>query len=245
MMSKLVLNISDLSIGYKTVLQSKINLSAEISDLICIVGKNGAGKSTLIKTLAGVLPELSGDIVLEERNIKKNDRLEKARLISYVPSKLSIFSRLTVLELVSMGRTPYTNIFDRASEEDMRAINDAIDIFGISELKNKSLMEISDGERQKAMICRAFTQNTRIIILDEPSAFLDYPSKIELYLNLKSLAKEKFKTIIFSSHDLELSMKFVDKVWIFTDNQIIENTIPELKENKLMEKLFSYCFKNI
>ncbi len=240
MMNDKVINIVNLEIGYGKQLCKPINKTSYAGDCICIAGKNGTGKSTFLKTLSGIIKPLSGSIFYKKIDLNKINLKTKSKFISFVPSKLSYFSNLKVYDLIAIGRTPYTNIFDKLNINDLELIDYSISLFGLKDLKNKSLYEISDGERQKAMICRAFVQNTPVILLDEPTAFLDYPSKVELLRQLKYLCDEKGKTIIFSSHDLELALKNANKAWIFNENNLSEHKVKDLANNNLLKSIFSF-----
>jgi iron complex transport system ATP-binding protein len=240
-----LINIENLNIGYKNPLTTDINLSAGKGELICIVGKNGIGKSTLLNTLAGIISPLSGKIYYNSTNFSSLSISKRSQLISYVPSKMGYLSNLNVYELVSMGRSPFTNIFDKKTSEDLNIINDSISSFGLEHLVDKPLYAISDGERQRAMICRAFAQRTPIIFLDEPSAFLDYPSKHKLMKDLSALSKENEKTIIFSSHDLDISLLYCSRVWLFQDKTIESHLVENLKTNKLLKDIMDFNFSNL
>lgn len=240
MNNKPVINIRQLEIGYKHSLTNPVELSANSGELICILGKNGTGKSTLLKTLAGIIKPLAGEIFIIGINQNKLGPKNKSKLISFVPSRLAYMSNIKVIDLVSMGRTPYTNVFNNLNHNDLEQIDYAIELFGLQNLRNRPLFEVSDGERQKAMICRAYVQNTPVIMLDEPTAFLDYPSKVELIERLKSMTINSKKTIIFSSHDLELSLKNVEKLWIFDNKTIIDKNILDLECKKILNEIFSF-----
>ncbi|PLX09947.1 MAG: ABC transporter ATP-binding protein [Marinilabiliales bacterium] len=236
------LQIKDLEIGYNHALTNNINLSVKKGEIICIIGRNGTGKSTLLNTLSGVNPQLNGNIIIDNIDLSKLKAENRATKISYVPSKQEYLSNLKVIDLVSMGRSPYTNIFDKKSGEDNTKINKALLDFELKNLKHKNLCSISDGERQKAIICRAFVQETPIILLDEPTAFLDYYSKHKLLNLLNSLAKEQNRSIVFSTHDLEIAFQYVNKVWLFEENQVNQYNIEELKQTDILEKVLCYKF---
>lgn len=218
-----VINISNLVIGYKNPLVDlPINLSAVAGDIVCIIGRNGTGKSTFLNTLVGINRKLSGEIFVYNQNVDNVSAREKSRLISYVPSKVESIPNMRVVDLVAMGRTPYTNIFDKHSAGDEQIINEAIDKFSLRDFADRQLSELSDGERQKVMICRAIVQQTPIILLDEPTAFLDYFAKQKLMEQLHQIAKNDNKCIVFSSHDIAVSVPYCDKVWLFENRRCEE-----------------------
>jgi iron complex transport system ATP-binding protein len=233
----------NLTIGHnnKPIIED-INLDSEKSNLICIVGRNGIGKSTFLNTLSGILKPISGKIFYNNKNFSTLSMSEKSTLISYVPSQQEYLSNLTVYDLVSMGRSPYTNIFDKHSDKDDEIINNALKEFNLEGLKHKSLHETSDGERQRTMICRAIVQETPIILLDEPTAFLDYYTKQKLLHNLSELSKTKKKCIIFSSHDLDISLKHSDLIWLFHENKIQSFSENELKQSQLLDEIMNFKF---
>ncbi len=236
------LEIKNLQIGYKYALTEDINLELHEGEIACIVGRNGTGKSTLLNTLAGITPPLKGDIKIDNENLLDIKPSVRATKISYVPSRQAYLSNLTVSDLVTMGRSPYTNIFDKKSRKDKQIINHALEYFELTKLANKNLYSISDGERQKAMICRAFVQETKVILLDEPTSFLDYYSKQKLLKTLKDLVKEQNRSIVFSTHDLEISLKHVNNIWLFQNENVTQYTLKELKETKILEDILSFKF---
>jgi iron complex transport system ATP-binding protein len=237
-----ILHIKDLHIGYKYPVVSSINISADRGNLVCIIGRNGTGKSTLLNTLAGIIKPLAGNIFYENKDLSKLNLRERSTIISYVPSKQEYLSNLSVYDLVTLGRSPYTNIFDKRSLEDKIIIDNAIKDFDLEELRGKALYEISDGERQRSMICRAIVQETPVILLDEPTAFLDYYAKQKLLFDLAELANKKYKCIIFSSHDIELSLKYARIIWLFHNKEVVSVQVDDLKKSNLLKELMGYEF---
>jgi iron complex transport system ATP-binding protein len=239
MMSQKILHTVDLSFGYKNPLCAPISLNAKIGEIICVIGRNGAGKSSLFNTLCGVLKPINGDIYINETNIRNINITKRSQQISFVPSKPEFTANLTVYELASMGRSPYTNLFDKKSQSDIEIIEKAIEDFNLKELSNRPLWQLSDGEKQRAMICRAFIQQTPIIILDEPTAFLDYKMRTSLLSDLRKLANSENKCIIFSSHDIEPAIKISDKIWHIEKNEIREYFAQEFISDGILEKIVS------
>ncbi len=235
-----IINTEKLTIGYRQAICKDINLSAYGGENICLIGKNGSGKSTFLKTIAGIINKIEGNILIQNQNILKLGGTNRAKLVCFVPSRLAYFSNIKIIELIMMGRAPYTNIFDKQSKEDIEKISEAIELFELQNLTNKYLYQVSDGERQKAMICKAFVQDTQLILMDEPSAFLDYPSKVSLMDNLNKLCKINKKTIIYSTHDLELGLKNADKIWICDDGKIIAYEKEKFKHNDILKSVFHY-----
>ena len=213
------IQLKDLSIGYKLhngktkTIASHINASVESGMLTCLIGRNGTGKSTLLRTMTGFIPPLEGQVILEGRDLSMLSATERARIISIVLTERPETDNITVNELVGMGRLPYTNFWGTLQEEDRQIVDDAMQMIGIYELRNRKIGTLSDGEKQKAMIGKAIAQQTPVIILDEPTAFLDYPSKQETMLLLHQLAQELNKTIFLSTQDLNIAYQVADKIW--------------------------------
>lgn len=201
--------LSNLEIGYVTKQNTKsvyksINAQFKQGDLIGLVGNNGVGKSTLLKTITGNLMPLSGTITIQDKNITSYSVQQLAQLISIVITEKVGGFNLTVWDVVATGRTPYINVFAKLTETDNQIITDSLELLQINELKHCLMDELSDGQRQKVMIAKALAQQTPIIVLDEPTAFLDYQSKHLLFKTLKALCTEQQKLIIVSSHDIDL-----------------------------------------
>lgn len=209
----MTISLKDISIGYSAPLVSAIDAELSSGDFICLIGRNGTGKSTLLKTISSLTKPLQGEIQYSEQSTKSNVAL----VLTQVPD----LPNTTVFELVSYGRIPYLNIFSKLRDSDIIAANQAIETVGINKLRDRKVNQLSDGEKQKAMIARAIAQGSDVILLDEPSAFLDYPSKHELMILLKRLAHECGKAILLSSHDLDLVKTHADKVWKISDRRMI------------------------
>jgi iron complex transport system ATP-binding protein len=240
-----MLKIENLEIGYHHPICSPISLEASSGELICLIGRNGSGKSTLLNTLASIRKPLSGSIKINNQDIKSISNALLPTKVSFVPSKQEFLSNLKVIDLISLGRSPYTNIFDKKSPNDIAIITEAILEFQLKPLEEKHLYEISDGERQRAMICRSFVQETPIILLDEPTAFLDYYSRHKLLQNLKELAQSKNRCIIFSSHDLDIAFKYCSKVWLINDKSLRTIETEELKKTKELEDIMCFKFSDL
>jgi iron complex transport system ATP-binding protein len=221
-----------LSIGYPGknglhVVANRIHTSLMSGELTCLLGANGTGKSTLLRTLSGFQPPLSGKILLSGRDIKLYTRLHLATLISVVLTDRAEVNGMTVEELVSLGRTPYTGFWGKLKEEDQDIVNRSLSLVGISNLTRRRIETLSDGERQKAMVAKALAQETPVILLDEPTAFLDFPSKVELLQLLRQLCRETNKSILLSTHDLELALQIADKVWLMEKSKELVTGTPE------------------
>lgn len=210
----MVINLSQLSVGYSLShpVISDINLELRSGQLACLIGENGIGKSTLLKTLTGFLPKLKGSLLLGNRDIESFSQRELARQVSIVLTQKPDVQNLTIEEIIGLGRSPYTGFFGRLRAEDRKVVDDAIATMGIEKLRGRMIQNLSDGERQKVMIAKALAQETPIILLDEPTAFLDFPSKAETFQSLQRMAHERDKLILLSTHDLELAVRFADSL---------------------------------
>lgn len=226
-----MINIDNLSIGYrvkggnKTVAEG-LTVSLPEGRLTCLIGYNGAGKSTLLRTLAGFQPKLGGNIYIGGREISDYSGRELSRTVSVVLTSKPDVMNMTVREIVALGRTPYTGYWGTLGDEDRRIVDDSMRQVGIDRLAERMSGTLSDGERQKMMIAKALAQQTPLIILDEPTAFLDYPSKVETMLLLVRLCRETGKTIFMSTHDLELALQTADMLWLMTPGRGIHTGTP-------------------
>ena len=210
----MIISLSQLSVGYTLShpVISDINLELRSGQLACLIGENGIGKSTLLKTLTGFLPKLKGSLLLGNRDIDSFSQRELARQVSIVLTQKTDVQNLTIEEIIGLGRSPYTGFFGRLRAEDRKVVDDAIATMGIEKLRGRMIQTLSDGERQKVMIAKALAQETPIILLDEPTAFLDFPSKAETFQSLQRMAHERDKLILLSTHDLELAVRFADSL---------------------------------
>lgn len=222
----------DLWTGYRcrkgdTVISGGIDATLRRGELTCLLGPNGAGKSTLLKTLSGFLPPLRGDISIEGRSCVDFTERELSRTISVVLTERLSVTNMTAVELVALGRSPYTGFSGSLSEVDRRVVHDALAAVGIEWMAQRTVQTLSDGERQKVMIAKSLAQETPIIYLDEPTAFLDYPSKVEIMLLLQRLARERGKTVFLSTHDLEMALQTADRVWLLDKVNGLTLGVPE------------------
>ena len=227
-----MLEIRNLTTGYR-VKQGEVAVSKGISavlkadELTCVLGPNGAGKSTLLRTLCAFQPALEGDVMLMGRDVNSYTKGELSKLISVVLTDNSGIKNMTAWDVVSMGRSPYTGFWGRLSAADQQIVSESFQLVGIEWLQDRKLQTLSDGECQKVMIAKALAQQTPIIILDEPTAFLDYPSKIQMMLLLQKLAKTLHKTIFLSTHDLEHALQISDQLWLLDKEHGLTTGSPE------------------
>lgn len=225
--------------GRERVVTSGLDAQLYGGRLICLLGPNGAGKSTLLRTLAGFQPPLAGDIIIMGRSIREYTPKELAKCMSVVLTEKPLLENMEVEALVGIGRSPYTDFWGRMDDEDKAAVERAITLTGIEGLRHRQVQSLSDGERQKVMIAKAFAQETPIIFLDEPTAFLDYPSKVEIMMLLYSLAHKLHKTIFMSTHDLDMALQLSDLIWLIDKKEGIRTgTHRELSESGDLERYF-------
>lgn len=221
----MTLTAQDLTIGYtaKSPVLQNLEFQLPESSLTCIIGDNGVGKSTLLKTITGSLKAISGDIFMDLMPLSKMSAAGKSRTFSLVLTDRIQDDIITVHDLVSMGRMPYTGFFGRLSDADEQIVSEAMETMKVSHISSQYISEISDGQRQRVLIAKAIAQQTPIMILDEPTAFLDYKSRIELMRLLKDLAATG-KSILMTTHDLDLVEKFADWILAIEDGKIKEGT---------------------
>ena len=232
-----MIELKDLTIGYAQknntkVVASGINATLHSGRLTCLIGANGIGKSTLLRTLSAFQPPLSGEIYIDsESPIPLSTLTDKqlSRLIGVVLTEKPDVQNMTVFELVGLGRSPYTGFWGRLNEDDKEVVKESLRLVGIESLQDRLIQTLSDGERQKTMIAKALAQQTPVIYLDEPTAFLDYPSKVEMLTLLRHLARETGKTIFLSTHDRKRppSSSALPGNWPPTAVSAISSTVPD------------------
>lgn len=238
------IQLKNLQIGYDKPLITNINTYLKQGDVCLIIGNNGIGKTTLIKTLLRQIPILSGEIFINNKNLKKSSLDDISKLISIVFSKAEIPNNYTTNDLISFGKFTHYNYYIKLSQKDNQEIENIIKKLNLENYKNHYLKTLSDGNFQKALIGRALAQNTPFIILDEPTNHLDEQNKISILKILRNMAKKMGKTILFSSHDWRLATKFSDKIWYIKDKTLfsgltedILNQHSELTEMNFLENI--------
>jgi iron complex transport system ATP-binding protein len=238
------IELTNLSVGYEQPgglpleILKGIDFSACPGEMVALIGSNGIGKSTLLRSLVGFQNYFSGSIKLNGKELSTIDSREVARVMSFVSTENIRVANMTVFDLVAFGRFPYTNWIGRLTAEDKQKVAGAIEKVGMTGFENRQTIQLSDGERQRAMIARALAQDTPVIILDEPTAFLDVSNKYEIFHLLQILAKEKGKTIILSTHDLNIALREVDKLWIVTGTGNYQGAPEDAVLNGWLDQLF-------
>lgn len=243
--------LQDLSIGYRIkghekVVASHLNAAINRGELTCLLGRNGIGKSTLLRTLSAFQPKLGGDVMLctpqasDLRPLTSFTDKELSREIGVVLTEKPDVQNMTVTELVGMGRSPYTGFWGTLNDEDHRIVDEAIHLVGIGELSTRMVHTLSDGERQKVMIAKALAQQTPVIYLDEPTAFLDFPSKVEMMQLLHRLAVDEQNTIFLSTHDVELALQLADCLWLMEPGLLSVGTPQELAASGALSRFIEH-----
>lgn len=241
--SRKILSFDSLRIGYgsgkhETMLLTPLSASAVEGELIAVIGRNGIGKSTLLRTITGLQKPLGGEIFFEDRNIMGYSRMELALKVSYISTEVVKVSNMSVYDLVGLGRFPHTNWIGKIEEKDNDAIIDALEKTSMFSFRNRFISELSDGERQKAMIARIVAQDTGIMIMDEPTAFLDVAGRYEIFHLMNLLSANSGKTIIFSTHDLQMALGYADKIWLIGNNGLVEGAPEDLMIMGAFDHLF-------
>lgn len=236
--------IEGLAVGYKLprkrhlILHEQISFSAEHGEMVALIGRNGIGKSTLLRTLAGFQPFFSGQIYLNNKSLNDYPASELSKLVSFVSTENIRIPNMSVFDLVAYGRFPYTGWIGKLEESDRQIVADSIRKVGLEGFENRLVQNISDGERQRVMIARAVAQDTPVIILDEPTAFLDISNKYEIFHLLQVLAQTENKTIVLSTHDLSIALHEVDKFWIMAKENVFEGAPEDAVLNGWLSQLF-------
>lgn len=232
--SKAMISLHALKVGYKSsgtgngIVYGPVTADIGGPEMVGIIGRNGIGKSTLLRTISGIQKPVSGSVCFRGTEGSAMGRMEMARLVSFVSTEAVAVQHLRVMELVTLGRYPHMSRFSRLSVSDHRIIHDAMEHTGIYALRHAGLHELSDGERQKVMIARALAQDTPVMILDEPTAFLDLPARHEILRLLSDLSQKKSKVILFSTHDLSIAMHEADKLWLLSEQGLLEGSPEDL-----------------
>jgi iron complex transport system ATP-binding protein len=245
-MQESFISTQNLSVGYnykkrKYLVQNNLDIVLRKGELACLIGPNGSGKSTLLRSLSGLQNTLGGDIFIQEKNLNKLSRHEISQLIALVLTDRINIENASVRDIVSLGRQPYTNWWGKISDEDNAKIFESIKMVHLEQKMDHFMHELSDGERQRVMIAKALAQDTDIIMLDEPTAHLDLPNRVEIMLLLHRLAHRTKKAILLSTHELDLALQAADKIWLMDNQKGIISGIPE---DLVLNGSFNKVFQN-
>lgn len=240
---KTILKAQNLCIGYnqnkkEENIANNICFDVKQGEMVCLIGKNGIGKSTLLNTISQNLPPLEGKIELLNKNLHTYTKEELSKIIGIVNTKTLPDHMLSVLDVIKLGRHPYTNWLGKFTKTDKKITDQAISKTGLQDLLQKPFHQTSDGEKQKIMIARVLAQDTPIILLDEPTAHLDIHHKIEMFQLLKSLCEEMNKTIIFSTHEVNLALHLSHSFWLMKTGSFSSGNIEKLEANGALSQLF-------
>jgi len=242
--TKVYIRLNDLSVGYRTrkglkEIKHSLNLSAIPGELVALVGSNGIGKSTLLRSLCGFQDILKGEVCFNGKPLNLYKSRDLAKILSFVSTDVVRVQNMRVRDLLALGRFPYTNFIGTLTRDDLVIIEKAVDLVGLHGFEEQMIDELSDGERQRAMIARSLVQNTPVIILDEPTAFLDIRNKYEIVHLLHNLARNEEKTIVFSTHDLNIATSEVDKIWLMLEDEVLEGAPEDLILHGYYNKVFA------
>lgn len=228
-----VLETKALTIGYKNggklqkVVAEKLDLQLHVGEFVCLVGPNGVGKSTLLRTVTGLQRKLGGEILFSGRRLEAYRPRELASQVSVVLTSLISVGSMRVEELAAMGRFPFTGLFDRMTEKDWQVVHETLRVVGVDKLSQRDVNTLSDGERQKVMIARALAQEPHLLVLDEPTAYLDLPGRVVVMNLLHDLACGHDKAVLTSTHDLDLALRHADRIWLMDEEGHIVQGAPE------------------
>lgn len=234
-----MIELKELTVGYgQRTLLEKVSTRITSGQLVALLGRNGTGKSTLLRAMMGLEKPQTGEIRLQGKNITSLKPEKLARNISFVTTDKIRIANLRCEDVVALGRAPYTNWIGQLQPEDKARVNEAMRLVGMSDYAEKTMDQMSDGECQRIMIARALAQDTPVILLDEPTAFLDLPNRYELCLLLKKLAQKEGKCILFSTHDLDIALSLCDSIMLIDNPQLYSFPTSEMVTSGHIERLF-------
>ena len=234
-----MLELKDITLAYgQRILLGKISVVFGDGRLTAMLGRNGAGKSTLMRAMLKMENPVNGHVLINGRDIRNMDTDDLARSVSFVGTEKIRVDNLTCSDLVALGRAPYTGRFGRLGDEDRRMVETALELTGMKDYAHRTMDSMSDGECQKVMIARALAQDTPVMLLDEPTAFLDIPGRYETAALLHRLASEEGKTIIFSTHDLGIALREADDILLLDPPGAVFGKTADIAGSGAIEKVF-------
>ena len=233
----------DLSIGYMTrgkgtTVMEHLSLTARRGELVALIGRNGTGKSTLLRTMVALQPALHGTVRLLGQEINTLKSHDLPRVVSFTSTEPITHRNIKVQEVVALGRFPYTNWIGSLTAGDERSVSEALEVTGMLSLAGRNIDNISDGEKQRTLIARSLAQDTDLLVMDEPTAFLDLPSRYSIVGLLRKLTREKDKCVIYSTHDLDTAINEADRIWLMTETGICEGAPEDLMLSGMLAKAF-------
>lgn len=237
----MALELKNLTLGYKGSehLIRDLNISVPEGEMIALLGRNGVGKSTLLRSLAGVVPPLEGDVLLDGQSLFDMSSRELAEKVAFVSTETVSVTHLRVWDVVSLGRSPYTGWMGTLSKEDRKVVSESLRLVGMERFVNTPVDRLSDGERQRVMIARALAQDTAVVLLDEPTAFLDLPNRYQIAMLLRELAHQTGKSILFSTHDMATSVQLCDALWVMSPQGLSFGAPEDLVSSGALDVLFA------
>ncbi|HPR58449.1 MAG TPA: ABC transporter ATP-binding protein [Bacteroidales bacterium] len=227
------LAVNNLAIGYKSrregavILHKDMHFELLSGEMTCLLGPNGSGKSTLIRTLCGLQKQLAGNVLIENKTLDHLTFAELSRMVSIVLTRQVEVENMNVFDMAAYGRMPYTGYFGKLTADDYILVQNSLTKVGIEHLARHKFETLSDGEKQKVMIAKSLAQETPLIILDEPTAYLDFPSKVEIMQILRNAAWYHNKAVLLSTHDIDLALQFADRMWLLGPGKPLVAGIPE------------------
>lgn len=235
-----MIRFQSLSLGYGSrILIDSLSATVKSGELTALVGRNGTGKSTLLRAITGLGERKGGDILLGDKSIDSLSTAELATMVAFVTTDKVRIANLRCRDVVALGRAPYTNWIGRMQEQDEEIVIRSMELVGMNDYADKTMDRMSDGECQRIMIARALAQQTPIILLDEPTAFLDMPNRYELCTLLQRLAHEEQKCILFSTHELDIALALCDSIALISPPQLHLLPTEEMVKSGYIEKLFT------
>jgi len=234
----ILLECKDLLVGYGKALPSMkfpFDFSLASGNVVALMGENGCGKSSLLKTFAGMLTPVAGEVSLEGKSLTEWAPRERAQEISLVRMSSAVPPRMSVSEFVRLGRSPYSGIFDSRTEEDKRIVENSMALLDVASFANRPIAELSDGERSRVFLAEAVAQQVKILLLDEPNAFLDIPRSHALFRLLKKIAVERQMGIVVSTHSVEYAERYCDKIMVVNGGTVKVASAADARKNGLLD----------
>lgn len=233
------MELEDLTLGYgERILFENASIGFGWGEFTALIGRNGTGKSTLLRTIAGLARPISGRIRVEGRYLDKMSPRERASAIGFVSTEDVRVANLKVSDVVGLGRAPYTNWLGSLTDTDREVVHRSLELVGMTSFADAAVDRLSDGERQRVMIARALAQDTPIILLDEPTAFLDLPNRYQICLLLRELAHKEKKSIVFSTHDLSVALELCDNIAMIEGGRFFYGPADRLIADGTIQHLF-------
>lgn len=235
-----LLSTIGLSVGYdRRVVLRGVDTAVHPGELVAVIGVNGGGKTTLLNTLSGARPALEGRVLLGGSDLSRIPPRERAKHLSIVLTGRPSTGLLDVRTLVSIGRQPWTGHFGRLGKDDERIMDAAMASMDVLDLSARSFQDLSDGEAQRVMIARALAQDTQILLLDEPMAFLDLVNRVRLVRSLKTLCRTKGRGVVFSTHDLQIALDHADAIWLVNGDLLWTGSPAEVGAGRVLDAVFA------